>query len=342
MRVAVDAAGGDFAPQEIVSGALRAAAEFPLIGRMYLVGPASRIREAVRQSGMRVPDKVEFVDAPEVVDMGEAPAAAVRRKKDSSIVRAVDLVRAGTADAVFSAGNTGAMVAAATLRLGRLDGISRPAIATVIPAPGKPFVLIDAGANTDCEALWLAEFAVMGNVYAREILGVDNPRIGLVSVGGEESKGNQATRAAFTMLEKSTLNFTGNVEAGDMFGGKVDVAVCDGFVGNVILKTSESVAESVSGLLKEAVSDNPLAMLGGVLLKGAFSRIRRRCDPAAYGGAPLLGVKGVCIIGHGASRADAVYNALRVVRDVEVHRVNQRIVEEIRELKERIEGQDNE
>ncbi|HIE10733.1 MAG TPA: phosphate acyltransferase PlsX, partial [Kiritimatiellae bacterium] len=256
-----------------------------------------------------------------------------------SIVRAVELVREGTANAVFSAGNTGAMVAAATLRLGRLEGISRPAIATVIPAPGKPFVLIDAGANTDCEAQWLAEFAVMGNVYAREIIGLAAPRVGLVSVGVEQAKGNQATRAAFAILRRTPMNFTGNIEAADMFGGKVDVAVCDGFVGNVILKTSETVAESISGLLKEAVSDNPLAILGGLLLRGAFSRIRRRCDPAAYGGAPLLGVKGVCIIGHGASRADAVYNALRVVREVEVHRVNQRIVEDIRKLNQWIEGQ---
>lgn len=326
MRIAVDAMGGDFAPAQNVEGVLEALDTLPQISQLFMVGNEDAIRKAL-PPGRSFSSKVEFVPATEVVGMDESPAVAVRRKKDSSIGRAIDLVKAGKADAVFSAGNTGAAVAACTLKLRTLEGVRRPAIATVMPTTGdNPFVLIDAGANTDCEPDLLFQFAVMGNIYAREILGIANPRVGLLSIGGEDAKGNEETKAAFAMLEKSSLNFIGNVEGHDLYSGNVDVVSCDGFVGNVVLKTSESAAHSIGRWLKIELKKNWIRMLGAFISQGAFRTLKKKLDPAAYGGAPLLGVNGVCIIGHGSSTPHAVCNGIRVACESVNHKINHLII----------------
>ena len=331
MRVAVDAMGGDFAPAAIVAGAVEAARTLKGLTSLILVGDEAAIRKELAAAGS-VPELVQVRHASEVVGMEESPAVAIRRTKDSSINRAVDMVKHGEADAVFSAGNTGAAVASTTLKLRTLEGVQRPAIATVIPTPTTPFVMIDSGANTDCNPLMFAQFAVMGTIYSREILGRKNPKVGLLSIGGEDTKGNEATKEAFKILEKSALSFHGNVESSDIFGGVVDVVVCDGFVGNVVLKTSESVARTISRWIREECRRNPIRILGALLAKGAFGTIKRRSDPAMYGGAPLLGVRGTCIIGHGSSSPEAVKNGIRVAAESVTHHVNQMMVDEIKKL----------
>ncbi len=311
MRIAIDAMGGDYAPQEVVAGTLQAAATSPDV-ELILVGREPEILAALPR-GTSLPPTVRVEPAGEVIEMGESPAAAIRRKKDSSISRAVDLVKQGEADAVFSAGNTGAMVAAATLKLRTLGGVLRPAIATSMPGRGRrPWVLIDAGATTDCSPELLFQFAVMGTVYAREVLGIPRPRVGLMSIGGEETKGNEITREAFGRLRASRLDFAGNVEGHDLFTERVDVVVCDGFVGNVVLKTSESVAHYFGHLLRETLTLNLPRRIGAWLIRHGLADLRRRADASSYGGAPLLGVNGVCIIAHGASNARAVANGIRV------------------------------
>ncbi len=331
MRIAVDAMGGDFAPAEIVKGTVEAARRFPHIDRIYLVGDEPAIRKEL-DAFSAAPACIEMVHATEVVEMGEAPAAAIRKKKDSSIGRAVDLVKAGQADAVFSAGNTGAAVAASTLKLRTLEGVDRPAIAVVIPSMTGPSVLLDAGGNTDCAPEWLCQFAVMGLAYSRSILKKENPTVGLLNIGGEESKGNEATKEAYRMLDRSNLNFKGNVESQDLFDGNVDVVVTDGFVGNVVLKTSESVARSIGRWLKEELTRNPLRLAGALMLRKGIHSIKERSDPETHGGAPLLGVNGVCIIGHGSSSAVAVCNAIRVSVEWVRQNINQDIEAQVKQF----------
>jgi glycerol-3-phosphate acyltransferase PlsX len=330
MRIAIDAMGGDFAPCEIVKGAVKAARGLSGIDKLYLVGDETAIKAELAKHG-ETPSCIEIRHASQVVGMDESPALALRRKKDSSIMQAVNLVKEGEAEAVFSAGSTGAAVAACTLRLRTLDNVDRPAIATVLPSIEHPFVLLDAGATTDCTAAMLVEFAAMGDIYAKKILNVKKPTVGLLSIGGEDAKGSKFTKEAFRLLENSPLNFIGNVESHDLFEGKVDVAVCDGFVGNVVLKTSESVAHAMGQWLKASFSSSPIRKIGAGILKvsGAFNEIKERVDPEAYGGAPLLGVKGVCIIGHGSSSSYAVYNAIRVAGTAVEQKLNYLIEEEI-------------
>lgn len=330
MRIAIDAMGGDFAPREIVKGAVEAARGLSGIEKLYLVGDETAVREELAKYG-ETPDCIEVRHASEVIGMSEPPALALRRKKDSSIMQAVNLVKDGEAEAVFSAGSTGAAVAASTLRLRTLDTVDRPAIATVLPSVSHPFVLLDAGATTDCTAEMLVEFAAMGDIYAQKILNIEKPTVGLLSIGEEDAKGSKFTKEAFRLLENSPLNFIGNVESHDLFEGKVDVAVCDGFVGNVVLKTSESVAHAMSQWLKDSFSASLIRKVGAGLLKasGAFNEIKEKVDPEAYGGAPLLGVKGVCIIGHGSSSSYAVYNAIRVAGTAVEQKLNSLIEDEI-------------
>lgn len=332
MRIAIDAMGGDFAPREVVAGAVLAAA-LPNIERLILVGDESAIRaELVACGGDQ--RKIEIHHASEIVGMGETPAHAVRKKKDSSIGRAVELVRDGAADAVMSAGNTGAAVAASALKLRTLQGVDRPAIATVMPTQKAPVVLLDAGANIDCTPEQLLQFAVMGSVYANKILGRENPIVGLLSIGGEESKGNEVTKKTYTSLQKSALNFRGNVEGRDLFEGDTDVVVCDGFIGNIVLKTSESAATAFTRWLKRALTANPIRKAACLLLKGAFRELKKELDPEMYGGAPLLGVKGVCIIAHGGSSRHAIYHAVRVAADAVQFHVNEDIVAGVEKLNE--------
>lgn len=333
MRISIDAMGGDFAPREIVAGTLLAAQRLNGVSKLYLVGDETAIKTELARHKGRIPDCVEIVHASEVVSMGESPAVAIRRKKDSSIARAVEMVKDGRADAVFSAGNTGAAVAAATLKLRTLEGVDRPAIATVMPTMKRPFILLDAGANPDSTPEMLQQYAVMGAIYSRELLGAENPTVGLLSIGEEDAKGNETTKKTFGLLEKTHLNFVGNVEPGDLYVGKVNVAVCDGFVGNVVLKTSEAVARMISNWLKVMFRANPLRAIGYFFSRGVFNEMRSKADPANHGGAPLLGANGVTIIGHGSSNAWATFNGIRVAAEAVDHDVNHLIEDELRRIK---------
>lgn len=335
MRIAVDAMGGDFAPAEIVAGCVKAARIYPDVQSIYLVGDEAAVKAELAKHGP-TPPSIKVIHAAEVVGMDESPAIAIRRKKDSSIGRAVELVKEGEADAVFSAGNTGAAVAATTLKLRTLEGVERPCIATVMPTPDKPFVLLDAGATTDCSATMLCQYAAMGSAYSKAILAVENPSIGLLSIGEEDAKGNEVTKETFKLLDNTPLNFVGNVEAKHLFESRVDVVVCDGFVGNVVLKTAESVAKTVGHWLKQELVKTPVRLFGAFLIRGAVKAMRNRADPVEHGGAPLLGVNGICIIGHGSSTALAVQNAIRVCREAIGQQLNQVIRNQIRKVEENL------
>ncbi len=336
MRISIDAMGGDFAPEEIVAGTLQAAEQIKGIEKLFLVGDESAIKAELAKHKGDIPACIEIVHASEVVGMGESPATAIRRKKDSSIARSVELVKDGKADAIFSAGNTGAAVAAATLKLRTLEGVDRPAIATVMPTSLDPFVLLDAGANPDSTPEMIQQYAVMGSIYSREILGVANPSIGLLSIGEEEGKGNESTKKTFNLLRQTNLNFVGNVESRDLFGAKVNVAVCDGFVGNIVLKTSEAVAKMISAWLKQKFRGSFVRKLGALLATGVFREMKAKADPSSYGGAPLLGANGVVIIGHGSSNAMATYNAIRVASESIDHDVNHLIEAELKSINSEI------
>lgn len=334
MRIAVDAMGGDFAPQAIVEGALAALRGCRDIEKLFLVGDETAIRAEIQRCG-GLPERVEIRDASEVIGMGESAAKAVRNKRDASISRAVDLVKAGEADAVFSAGNTGASVAAATLKLRTLEGVRRSAIAVAMPTPtDKPMVLVDGGATPDCTPEILMQFAVMGSAYSQKIIGQASPKVGLMSVGSEVTKGNTLSRETYELLSKAPIRFIGNVEGHDLFEGDVDVVVCDGFTGNVILKTSESVAHAIGRWLKQELTRNPIRLLGALLLRGGLNALRRKTSKSTYGGAPLLGVNGICIIGHGSSDAVAAQNGImQAVRAVQ-SRLNAAILEGMRQTDE--------
>lgn len=315
--------GGDHAPREVVRGVVDAVLGLKGIDHVFLVGDRAAIERELANCPAVAAKRLSIQHAAEIIEMGEAPASAVRRKRDSSINRAMDMVKSGKADAFVSAGNTGAVVASATIKLRLLNGVVRPAIAAVMPTRKEPMLLVDAGATTDCDATLLTQFAVMGNVYAESILGRDRPVIGLLSIGGEESKGNDITRKTFAKLgDIKDLNFRGNVEGHDLFLGETDVVVSDGFVGNVVLKTTESVAHAIGYWMKSEFKQNPLRLLGALCLKGALRTMKERLDPELYGGAPLLGVRGVCIITHGSSSARAIYHAVRVAAESIHHQLS--------------------
>lgn len=336
MRISVDAMGGDYAPQAIVEGALLAVRECPDIACLYLVGDEPAIQAEIARCGGN-PGRVTIRHASEVIGMAESPATAVRRKKDSSINRAVDLVKNGEADAVFAAGSTGAAVAAAMLKLRTLEGIRRPAIAVAMPTPAdKPMVLIDGGATPDCTPEILLQFAIMGSTYSRNVLGQADPKVGLMSVGTEEAKGNALSKETFELLEQAPVRFIGNVEGHDLFEGEVDVVVCDGFTGNVILKTSESVAYAIGRWLKRELTSNPVRLLGALLLSGGLRTLKKKISNKTYGGAPLLGVNGICIIGHGSSDKIAAKNGVLQAAQAVKLGLNQAILEGVRQCTARI------
>jgi len=335
MRIAVDVMGGDHGCSVVVEGVCQALKETPAITALYLVGQEDAIRQALARHASR-DSRIEILHASEVLTMEDKPVLGLRRKKDCSILKAVDLVKQGQAQAVISAGNTGGVVAASTLRLRPLPGVDRPGIATVIPAPENEFVLLDAGANVDCKPIHLAHYAVMGHVYARDILGLPKPRVGLLSIGTEDIKGNDLTQEAFKACRRLDLNFIGNVEGHDLFANRVDVVVCDGFVGNVVLKTCESMATGIFRWLKRELTQNPLRMLGAFLAKGAFKTIRDRLDPDAYGGAPLLGLNGSVMIAHGSASERAMKNAVRLTVETVQNRINEVTCEEIMRANQRM------
>lgn len=339
MRIAVDAMGGDFAPREAVRGAVDAARGLTGVDAVILVGDEAAIRaELVAYKAPDTP-KLSILHASQVIAMDESPAQAVRTKRDSSINRGIDLVKEGKADAFVSAGSTGAMVAASIFGLRRLPGVKRPAIGTVFPTMGRPVLLLDAGANTDCEETELEQFAVMGSLYSRAILHQKEPVVGLLSIGGEDLKGNDVTKRTLERLRQSKeITFRGNVEGHDLFEGHTDVVVCDGFVGNVVLKTTESVARTITQWMKHEFTRNPLRILGALCLSGAIRSMKKRMDPELYGGAPLLGVNGTVIITHGASTRKAIYHAIRVGAEAVEARINEKISEHLRSLREEPQG----
>lgn len=311
MRIAVDAMGGDYAPAEIVKGAAQGSRLHGV--DVVLVGDESAIK-AHLPTGFANSSAISIKHAAEAIGMDEH-AAAVRTKKDASVVVAASLVKEGEADAMISVGNTAAAMAVATLRLGRIPGIDRPAIATVFPSRSGATILLDAGAVVDCSVENLVQFAVMGSVYAEKVLSIENPRIGLLSVGEEKSKGSELVHAAYDVLAAGKLNFIGNVEGSDLLSGAADVIVTDGFSGNVALKTAEGLVEHTVALLKDDLRRHPLALIPLAMLKPTLSRIKKKLDYSEYGGAPLLGLNGVCIIGHGRSNAHAVSNAVRAAKE---------------------------
>src|SRR5574341_305147 len=327
VRIALDAMGGDRGSGVNVEGAVGAAREFG--AAVTLVGIEEELQRHLRQHDTRgLPLTIRH--APEVVEMGESPSTALRRKKQSSIRIGIELVKRGEADAFVSAGNTGAVMTTALVVLGALPGVERPAIAVVVPTLTSRAVLLDAGANAECKARHLVQFAIMGHVFARDILGVPRPRVGLLSIGEEESKGNELTREAFKELgEEPSLNFLGNVEGRDVFGGTFDVIVCDGFTGNVALKISESVLDTLLHMLREEFGQDLRGKAGSLLLVPAFRRFKKRVDPSEYGGAPLLGVDGVCVIGHGRSMGKAIKHAIRAAGECAANKVVQHIREGI-------------
>lgn len=323
MRIAVDAMGGDHAPEEIVKGALRAVGFYPDI-TVILVGQKEKIVACLPDTG-KTP-QIEIYEASEVVGMDEHPASAIKKKKDSSIVVATRLVKEGQADALVSAGNTGAQMAAALLGLGRIKGISRPAIGTVIPTLQEGKLLLDVGANPDAKPENLLQYGMMGSIYAEKILGIKNPKVALLNIGSEEGKGNELAQASYELLKGSNLNFVGNVEGRDIPYGTADVIVCDAFVGNIVLKTIEGMASSLFQLIKEKITANNVRKVGALLIKPGLKEIAHSLDYAEYGGAPLLGVNGTSIICHGSSNEKAIFNAIRVAKEC----VEEEIIDKIK------------
>ncbi|MGH7973432.1 MAG: phosphate acyltransferase PlsX [Limisphaerales bacterium] len=337
MRIAVDVMGGDHGCGVVIEGAIRAVQDDKRITALFLVGRRSEIQSALPAGGFR-DHRVRVVHASEVLTMEDKPVAAVRKKKDCSVVRAVELVHDGKADAVVSVGNTGGLFAAATFKLGRIPGVDRGGIASIIPTPDQHFVLLDSGANVECKPIHLAHYAVMGSIYSREILGCKDPRVGILSIGTEDSKGNELTLEALLLCKQLDLNFLGNVEGHDLFRNHVDVVICDGFVGNVVLKSCESLALAMFSMLKRELTANPQRQLGALLAKNAFRAIRRRMDPEVYGGAPLLGFNGVVLKAHGSARERAIASAIRVTTENLQHHVNERFAQEIARATDRLSG----
>jgi len=304
IKIAIDAMGGDFGSAPIIEGTIKALREKEF--RAILVGKTEEIKPLIPS---RYLDRISFVEADDVLSMDDSATDALKRK-ETSIYKAVDLVREKEADAVVSVGHSGATMSLATLRIGRLKGVLRPAIATLMPnSSPTPSLVLDVGANVDCKAAHLVQFGIMGEAYVRDVLKVENPRVGLLSNGEEKSKGNEVTKEAYTKLSNLD-SFIGNIEGNNIFDGHVNVIVCDGFVGNILLKTSEGVAESITKIIKKNIRKSPLAIAGALLMRRVFKSLKKQVDYAEYGGAPLLGIDGCAIIGHGKSNAKAVKNAI--------------------------------
>jgi len=336
MKIALDAMGGDNAPEVTVAGAVRAAREFPV--EIVLVGQRDAIEQSLSHYPQRQrPTNLSVTHAPEVVGMDESPAASIRKKRESSISIGVELLKSKQVDAFVSAGNTGAVVAASTLLVGLLPGIERPGIAILLPGVKGETLLIDVGANIDPKPLHLLQYALMGEAYVRYVLGKPRPTVGLLNVGEEETKGTDSIKETYGMLEASGVNFVGNVEGHDIFSGEFNVIVCDGFAGNVALKTAESLARAVNILLKRSLAASPITRLGAWLARDAFLQLRQEVDYAEHGGAPLLGVDGISIIAHGASSAKAIKNAIRVAYESVRHELNQHMVEAVHDYAQRAE-----
>ena len=327
MNIVVDGMGGDRAPKVVVEGSKHALDQYPAISKLILTGDEARLKKEMDACGLRGP-RVEILHAPSVVEMHESSTAAVRGKKDSSITLAADLVKTGGAQALVSAGHTGAAVAATTVKWRMLPGVDRPGIISPLPAEHGVTHILDAGANVEAKPRHLVQYAIMGSVYARAVGGIAHPKVGLMSVGEEDEKGTDFTREVFAMLKETNgINFVGNIEGHHLFEGGIDIVVCDGFTGNVVLKTAEATAKVMTKWLRHEMKASALRMLGAIMAKSAFKAVKARGSYETYGGSPLLGVRGLCIIGHGSSSAVAVKNAIRVGMEAVQSRVNARIEE---------------
>ncbi len=330
MRLAVDVMGGDQGPAELLQGIRLGLAADRSIQTVFVVGRENELRPLAAEVGL-TDSRVQFHNASEVLTMEDDPALAIRRKKDSSLLRALELVSDDQADAAISSGNTGALVAGATVRLGRLEGIKRPSLACIMPSRTGAFVLLDAGANPECTPEILLQFAVMGSVYSHAMLGIEKPRVGVLSNGSEETKGTDLTRAAVALIRKTSLNCTGYCEGFDLFTDGVDVAVCDGFVGNLVLKTSEGLGKTVGFLVRSELVEHPspLRKLGALLAAGGLRRIRARMNPETYGGAPILGLHGSVVKIHGSARREALKNAILQSSRAVSGKLNDEIVRQV-------------
>ncbi|MFV3013295.1 phosphate acyltransferase PlsX [Clostridium botulinum] len=323
MIIAVDGMGGDFAPELVVEGCIQAVEEYEGI-HIIITGKKELIKNELDKREYKG-NKIEILNAEEVISTNEAPVKAIRRKKDSSMVKALELVKEGKAQAVISAGSTGALMAGATFVLGRIKGINRVCLAPLLPGAKAPFMIADAGANVDCKAEYLVQFAMMGKVYFESVLGVKSPTVGLVNIGAEEEKGNELTKAAYKLLKDTDFNFIGNIEPRDIPRGEVNIAVCDGFIGNTVLKTYEGVASNLFSMLKDEMMASTRGKIGGALLKPVFKDFKKKFDYTEYGGSPFLGAKGICIKAHGSSDAKAFKNAIRQAKIC----YDKKIIEEI-------------
>lgn len=330
MIIAVDGMGGDLAPDAVVDGCIQAVKAYSDI-HIIITGKENIIKDKLKEKGYNG-NKIEILNAEEVVSTNEAPVRAVRRKKDSSMVKALQLVKDKKADAIISAGSTGALMAGSTFVLGRIKGINRVCLAPLLPGVKNPFMIADSGANVDCKPEYLVQFGMMGKVYFENVLGVKNPTIGLVNIGEEEEKGNELTKSAYSLLKDTDYNFVGNVEPRDIPEGKVNVLVCDGFVGNSILKTYEGVAINIFKMLKEDIMSSFRSKVGGALLKPVFKNFKKKFDYTEYGGSPFLGAKGICIKAHGSSNAKAFKNAIRQAKICNDKKIVKKIEDNLQEL----------
>ena len=315
-KIAVDAMGGDYAPEEIVAGAIEASAELDI--DVLLVGDKQQIDSLVKKYGGRESARIEVIHAEDVITMKEEPLMGIRRKPKASINVAMNLVKQKEADAVVSAGHSGAAMAAALLRLGRLKGIERPAIGAVLPTmvPDKSVIMLDVGANVDCKAKYLEQFALMGTIYSKYVLGREEPQVGLLNIGEESSKGNELALATHQLLtDNPQIPFIGNAEGRDVLSGEFDIIVCDGFVGNIVLKFAEAIGEVMLQIMKEELPKGLRGQVGTALLKPNLMNIKRRIDRAEHGGGLLFGVAGICIISHGSSRRGSMFNAIRLAKE---------------------------
>jgi glycerol-3-phosphate acyltransferase PlsX len=327
MRIALDAMGGDFAPQATVEGAYLYQKETKKRNKLVLVGQRERLEKELARFGTWQDSNIEIFHASECIEMNESPTEALKQKKDSSIQVGIGLHKQGEVDGFVSAGNTGAQMAASLLNLGRISGVNRPAIGSFIPSEKGMIFIIDVGANADCKPINLLQFGIMAGIFVDHIYSNSNLSIGLLNIGEEEKKGNELTQAAFQLMKKELRGFSGNIEGRDILKGKVDIVVCDGFVGNIILKFAESVMGVLSKNFKRNLGSNLFINLGALLVKPAFSEMRRTYDYQEYGGVPLLGVNGISIICHGSSTAKAIKNALSVAEKMSLKKVNGHISE---------------
>lgn len=330
MKIALDVMGGDYAPETNIQGLKIALNDFRDVDKYLLVGQTDRMLACMRENGLAEKDpRYELVHATQVVGMEEPSTTPLRSKKDSSISVCAELMKQGKVDAVVSAGHTGAAVACSVVKNRLLPGIERPGIATAFPSYEQPFIIMDVGANVDCKPLHLAQYAFLGEGYSQILHRKERPRIGLMSVGAEDGKGNELTKQAFSMLKQLPINFIGNIEGKEFFSNTVDVVLCDGFVGNAVLKTCEGLAKSISRTLKESLRKTPMRMAGALLSKNAFTELREIWDHEEYGGAPLLGINGICIIAHGSSSPWAIRNAIRVAREMAQNDMNSRVTAKV-------------